>query len=152
MKPQLLSLLLLAACLCPALQQEGPVGSDAQRSELTDLVESHESGLHYINRENYAQVAAVIASDQREVVLTTISFHHDSKDGTTAQLDMMKNFAFFLHQSGRLQNTFIFSYDQTACRALLDVGILCFMDEAAPRPSEMQGTVTQPIIQPLELY
>ena len=108
--------------------------------QYPELGGRNESGLYYVDSDNYAQVAAAIGSDQKEIVMTTISFHHDSLPGSKDQLDMMKNFAYFLHQSGRLQNTFIFSYDEDACQALHDVGILCFMDEAAPQPAELPGT------------
>lgn len=137
-EPKVFCLMLLAACIGPAFQQQSPQGPDAHLD--LGLAGRRDNSLYYIDRENYAQIAAAVGSDHMEIVLTTISFHHNQENASADQLDLMKNFAFFLHQSGRLQNTFIFSYDPAACRALLDRGILCFMDEAAPQPSEMQGT------------
>ena len=122
--------MLLAACLGPTFQQQHHLGPDAQLH--IELAERRDSGLYYIDRDNYAQLAAVVGSYEMEVVLTTISFHHNKDDASADQLDLMKNFAFFSHQSGRLQDTLILSYGPAACRALLDTGILCFMDEAAP--------------------
>ncbi|KAK9825710.1 hypothetical protein WJX74_000564 [Apatococcus lobatus] len=127
-------LTVLTTFISSAFQQGGE-----EPKQYPEFSGKHHSGLYLISNENYAQIAAAVGSDQKEIVMTTISFHHDHTDGSRDQLDMMKNLVYFLHQSDRLQNTLIVSYDKDACQALHDVGILCFMDQAAPQPSELSG-------------
>ena len=98
-----------------------------------------EDGLYHIDRSNYAEISGAIASSSKEIILTTISFQHEGKNQSQDQLALISNFAFFLHQSNRLQNTLILSYDDTTCRAVLAAGILCFLDEAAPQPDTLPG-------------
>lgn len=98
-----------------------------------------QSGLYFLDRQNYAQIASALASSRREIILTTLSFLHEGADHTTDQLDLMKNFAYYLHDISRLQNTLIVSYDPATCKALHSAGILCFMDEAAPHPETLPG-------------
>ena len=98
-----------------------------------------EDGLYYIDRDNYAQIVSAIASPAKEIILTTLSFQHEGSDHSEDQLELMKNFAFHLHQNHRLQNAFIVSYDHKTCQMLLTAGIICFMDHAAPPPATLPG-------------
>ena len=98
-----------------------------------------QSGLYFVDRQNYAQIASALASTRKEIFLTTLSFRHEGADHSADQLDLMKNFAYYLHDISRLQNTFIVSYDEATCKALHSAGILCFMDEAAPHPETLPG-------------
>ena len=99
------------------------------------------SGLYFVDRQNYAQVASSLTSPQQDIVLTTLSFQHQGADHSGDQLELIKNFACYLKDISRLHNTFILSYDQATCRALHSAGILCFMDEAAPHPDTLPGEI-----------
>lgn len=125
------SLLSLVPAAAPALLRKDII----QLSTFPRL----QSGLYFVDRQNYAQIASVLASTRKDILLTTLSFHHQGADHTADQLDLMKNFAYHLHDISRLQNTLIVSYDQATCKALHSAGILCFIDEAAPHPETLPG-------------
>ena len=97
------------------------------------------NGLFFVDRQIYAQVASALTSPHQDIVLTTLSFQHQGADHSGDQLELIKNFACYLHDISRLHNTFILSYDQATCRALHSAGILCFLDEAAPHPDTLPG-------------
>ncbi|KAK9826644.1 hypothetical protein WJX74_007660 [Apatococcus lobatus] len=125
----------LTPFIAPAILQKEP-------SQLDSLPRLY-NGLCFVDRQNYAEVASALASPRKEIILTTASFQHEGADHSTDQLDLIKNYATYLHDVSRLQNTFIVSYDQATCKALHSVGILCFMDEAAPHPDVLPGQYAQ---------
>ncbi len=99
-----------------------------------------EERLFHVTPENYASVAAVLASPQREIILTALSFTHKGQAHEQEQLDFVKNFALHLHRLGRLENTMILSYDNQTCNAMQQhAGILCFVDQAAPPVESLPG-------------
>ena len=104
-------------------------------------ISSPTGGFYVLDRKNYGRFASVIASNNNEIILSTLSFQHDQSDHTKEQLmDMFKNFAYHLHRCGRLQNSLILSYEPLTCRELLSSGIPCLLDRAAPSPDDLPGS------------
>ena len=106
-----------------------------------------EDRLFYVTPENYASVAALLATPQREIILTALSFTHKGQEHIQEQLDFTKNFALHLHRLGRLENTLILSYDNATCRIMQKyAGILCFVDHAGPPVESLPGPRLMPLV------
>ncbi len=74
-----------------------------------------------------------------QIILTTLSFTHQESFNFD-QLNYSKNFAYYLHKLGRLQNLLVLSYDEETCLYMLRAGLLCWVDRTAPQPSDLKGT------------
>lgn len=92
-----------------------------------------------LNSHNYQQVAARIASSQREILLTTVDITYRGYTDPDRVLDLFRNFAWHLAKVGRLQHTLVVSYTPETCWYLIGIGIPCFTDRAAMQPQDLPG-------------
>ena len=73
-----------------------------------------------------------------QIILTTLSFTHQERFNFD-QLNYSKNFAYYLNKVGRLQNLLVLSYDEETCLYMLRAGLLCWVDQTSPQPSDLKG-------------
>lgn len=123
-----------------ALMQIVQLSSGTSRS--SSLHSHNTSGCHsqrpcHLNAENYAKVAARVASSEGQIVLTTLSFASLSGPRLQDHIEMTQNFAMHLQEVGRLENTLILSQDFGTCEALEATGVPCLIDRASPSPASL---------------
>lgn len=90
------------------------------------------------SEEDAKKMAALHATDKKELMFTTYSFTHKqhySSDAIYQALHMWEN----LRRIKRLKNAIIITYDVHSCQVLWENGIPCFLDRLLPQPSELPG-------------
>lgn len=92
-----------------------------------------------VNAGNYAAVAATVASEQRQILVTTVDVEWRGGSAASYVLDTFQNFAYSLAQVGRLRNTLTLAYGKQTCELLIGAGIPCFVDRAGPQKDELPG-------------